>query len=87
MGVASDTHPELARHHQGKSATEHACMHAHTKEFLADPLRPTCFTSQGLQEVTMTSTGAKAGDPLGDVAFGILACQVLRRSRQQALDD
>ena len=44
------------------------------------------FSISGLSHVSVTQTGSRAGDPLGDIVFMFLMCRVLRECRRVLRD-
>ena len=49
---------------------------AHLRALLEAAHSPSWFSTQGLQQPLRTRSGSKAGDPLGDVLFTVVATRI-----------
>ena len=55
----------------------------HLRRLLSDTLSNTWAATQGVKEVAATRRGSKAGEPLADLAFGMLMRRILERVRER----
>ena len=55
----------------------------HLRRLLSDTLSNTWAAAQGVKEVAATRRGSKAGEPLADLAFGMLMRRILERVRER----
>ena len=59
----------------------------HLLGLLQEAHRGTWFSTEGLDDVVMTSAGTRAGDPLADVVFNLLMTAVLQSLRSRLRND
>ena len=64
-------------------ASETMLQSPHLRRLLSDALSNTWAATQGVQEVAATRRGSKAGEPLADIAFGMLMRRILQRVRDR----
>ena len=78
LGFKPEVMHDLARAISSPSALEEASRNPHLNAMIADAHRCTWFTTQGLSTAVHATLGSRAGDPFGDLVFGV---RVLARSR------
>ena len=78
LGFKPKVMHDLARAISSPSALEEASHNRHLNAMIADAHRCTWFTTQGLPTAVHTTLESWAGDPFGDLVFGV---RVLARSR------
>ena len=64
-------------------ASETMLQSPHLRRLLSDALSNKWAATQGVQEVAATRRGSKAGEPLADLAFGMLMRRILQRVRDR----
>ena len=76
LGFGPETMHELAKAVAAGSILAEAGMSRHAVALLQQAHETTWVTTQGLQIPTVTLTGSRAGDPLGDLIYNFLAAKV-----------
>ena len=64
-------------------ASETMLQSPHLRRLLSDALSNKWAATQGVQEVAATRRGSKDGEPLADLAFGMLMRRILQRVRDR----
>ena len=82
-GFTADDVAAMSREAMQAPASETMLQSPHIRRLLSDALSYTWAATQGVQEVAASRRGSKAGEPLTDLAFGILMRRMLQRVRDR----
>ena len=82
-GFSADEVGVMSREAMQAPASETMLQSPHLRRFLSDALSNTWAATQGAKDVAATRRGSKAGEPLADLAFGMLMRRILQRVRER----
>ena len=82
-GFSADEVAAMTREAMQAPASETMLRSPHLRRLLSDALSNTWAATQGVKDVAATRRGSKAGEPLADLAFGMLMRRILQRVRER----